>query len=175
MRSIRSNGKSFTDSQTDNKLPRHEVPPQESKNLRATGSESASRADLTCAGTTIRSGGVRLTLLPRIIRVRDAPFYLGMDRRLFNAEVRPHLTEIPIGKQGVAFDRVELDDWMDEYIARNGRPSPNGGTKRDANKYPVSSSGATFGTSTRRSTGGEFAKALACRASRRLSSTLEDS
>jgi hypothetical protein len=88
-------------------LPRDKVPPQGSKNLRATGAESASSADLTCAGTAIRSGGVRLTLLPRIIRFRDAPFYLGMDRRRFNAEVRPYLTEIPIGKQGVAFDRVE--------------------------------------------------------------------
>ena len=37
---------------------------------------------------------------PRIIRFRDAPFYLGMDRNRFNAEVRPYLTEVPIGKQG---------------------------------------------------------------------------
>src|SRR2546423_8395621 len=34
---------------------------------------------------------------PRIIRFRDAPAYLGMDRNRFNAEVRPNLTEIPIG------------------------------------------------------------------------------
>ena len=27
--------------------------------------------------------------LPRIIRFRDAPHYLGMDRNRFNAEVRP--------------------------------------------------------------------------------------
>jgi hypothetical protein len=44
-------------------------------------------------------------LLPRLIRLRDAPFYQGMDRNRFNAEVRPFLTEIPIGDQGVAFDR----------------------------------------------------------------------
>ena len=43
-------------------------------------------------------------LLPRIIRFRDAPFYLGMDRNRFNREVRPQLTQIPIGKQGIGFD-----------------------------------------------------------------------
>ena len=44
------------------------------------------------------------TLLPRLVRLRDAPFYLGMDRNRFNAEVRPDLAEIPIGAQGIAFD-----------------------------------------------------------------------
>ena len=62
-------------------------------------------------------------LLPRIIRFRDAPRYLGMDRNRFNAEVRPHLTEIPIGTQGIGFDRLALDSWVDDYIARNGRPA----------------------------------------------------
>ena len=52
---------------------------------------------------------------PRILRFRDAPSYLGMDRNRFNAEVRPYLTEIPIGKQGIGFDRLELDAWVDDY------------------------------------------------------------
>ena len=60
---------------------------------------------------------------PRILRFRDAPRYLGMDRNRFNAEVRPHLTEIPIGKQGIGFDRLELDAWVDDYKSRNGRPA----------------------------------------------------
>ena len=38
-----------------------------------------------------------------------------MDRNRFNAEVRPYLTEIPIGKQGIGFDRLELDAWVDDY------------------------------------------------------------
>ncbi len=68
-----------------------------------------------------------MTLLPRLIRLRDAPAYLGMDRNRFNAEVRPLLTEIPIGGQGIAFDRLELEAWVDEYKSRNGRPGhPNG-------------------------------------------------
>ncbi len=61
-------------------------------------------------------------LLPRLIRLRDAPYYLGMDRNRFNAEVRRSLIQIPIGKQGVAFDRLDLDAWADDYKRRNGRP-----------------------------------------------------
>ena len=60
-------------------------------------------------------------LLPRLVRLRDAPAYLGMDRNRFNNEVRPDLTSIPIGKQGIAFDRLELDAWVEDYISRNGR------------------------------------------------------
>ena len=60
--------------------------------------------------------------LPRFIRFRDAPSYLGMDRDRFNTEVRPRLTEIPIGTQGIAFDRLDLDAWADEYKQCKGRP-----------------------------------------------------
>ncbi len=42
--------------------------------------------------------------LPRFIRLRDAPSYLGMDRNRFNRDVRPLLSAIPIGTQGIAFD-----------------------------------------------------------------------
>jgi hypothetical protein len=59
--------------------------------------------------------------LPRLLRLRDAPAYLGMDRNRFNSEVRPRLTRIPIGCQGIAFDRLELDAWVEDYISRNGR------------------------------------------------------
>jgi len=48
-------------------------------------------------------------IIPRLLRFRDVSFYLGMDRNRFNAEVRPYLTEIRIGQQGIAFDRLELD------------------------------------------------------------------
>ena len=101
-------------------------------------------------------------LLPRFIRFRDAPFYLGMDRNRFNAEVRPYLTKIPIGRQGLAFDRLELDAWVEDYVSRNGRPGRLHGERLwDENERPVSSRGGAFGTSTNGSKGGEFAKALA--------------
>jgi len=61
-----------------------------------------------------------ILLMPRLIRLRDAPGYLGMDRNRFNVEVRPIITEIPIGVQGKAFDRKELDKWADQHIAKHG-------------------------------------------------------
>jgi hypothetical protein len=108
-------------------------------------------------------------LQPRIVRFRDAPFYLGMDRNRFNAEVRPYLTEVPIGKQGIGFDRLELDRWLDHYIARNGRPARKGAKRWDANEIPASLKGATYGISTSGSRGGEFARALDQIASRKRS------
>ena len=57
----------------------------------------------------------------RIYRLRDAPKYLGMDVNRFNKEVRPYLTEIPIGIQGIGFDVLEIDAWLEHYIAQNGR------------------------------------------------------
>jgi len=71
----------------------------------------------------MKSADKNVVLLPRLVRLRDAPAYLGMDRNRFNREVRPHLTRIPIGKQGIAFDRLELDAWVEDYVSRNGRPA----------------------------------------------------
>lgn len=61
-------------------------------------------------------------LLPRLVRFRDAPFYLGMDRNRFNGEVRPQIKEIPIGTQGIAFDRLELDAWVSNIGSATGVP-----------------------------------------------------
>ncbi len=38
----------------------------------------------------------------RVLRKRDAPAYLGMDRNRFDAEVRPHLVEVPLCAAGEA-------------------------------------------------------------------------
>lgn len=54
-------------------------------------------------------------LLPRFIRQRDAPGYLGMDRNRFDAE-------IPLGVRCIAYDRLDLDAWADAYKASYGRP-----------------------------------------------------
>lgn len=103
----------------------------------------------------------KVIILPRVIRLRDAPAYLGMDKNRFNAEVRPHLTDIPIGKQGIGFDRLDLDAWLDNYKNSNGRPGARkGATAWDARKYPASSAGTGSGTSTSRFEVSEFAKAL---------------
>jgi hypothetical protein len=63
----------------------------------------------------------------RLVRFRDAPRYLGMDRYRFNAKVRTYLVEIRIGRQGIALGRLELDAWADQYIARNGCPAEPSG------------------------------------------------
>jgi hypothetical protein len=70
-------------------------------------------------------------LLPRLIRLRDAPRYLGMDKNRFNREVRPRVKFVQIGTQGVAFDRLELDAWADDYVRRNGR-HPAGSKKSES-------------------------------------------
>ena len=66
-----------------------------------------------------------LQIVPRILRYRDAPNYLGMDRNRFDNDVRPTVTEIPIGARGIGFDRLELDGWMEAYISACGRPGRN--------------------------------------------------
>ena len=65
----------------------------------------------------------RPRITPRLVRFRDAPYYVGMDRNRFNRAVRPYITNIPIGRQGIAFDRLELDAWVDDYVSCNGRPA----------------------------------------------------
>jgi hypothetical protein len=85
-----------------------------------------------------------------------------MDKNRFNKLVRPHLIEIPIGKQGKAFDRLDLGSWADHYKQRNGRPVSNNirrdiwdeKERQDFKKLVVS------GTSIKGSTAIEFAKVL---------------
>lgn len=67
---------------------------------------------------------------PRVIRLRDAANYLGMDPNRFNSEVRPHLIEFSVGKQGVGFDRLDLDAWFEEYKGSNGRPGKQKGAEK---------------------------------------------
>ncbi|WP_409521468.1 hypothetical protein [Pseudomonas sp.] len=41
-----------------------------------------------------------------------------MCRDEFNKTVRPYVREFRIGRQGIGFDREELDAWVDDYIER---------------------------------------------------------
>ena len=99
-------------------------------------------------------------LLPRLIRLRDVSRYLGMDRHRFNKEVRPFLTEIPIGIQGKAFDRLDLDKWVDYYKSRSGRPSNERIKLWDAKEHRGSRNEVLSGVSTKRFSDAEFAKVL---------------
>ncbi|HAT4454804.1 TPA: hypothetical protein F8V28_08360 [Legionella pneumophila] len=116
-------------------------------------------------------------LIPRLIRLRDAPTYVGMDRHRFNKDVRPNLVEIPMGIQGIAFDRLDLDAWVDDYIQCSGRPAV---TKQrsleqwDEKNRRVSSKEVTIGTSIRQSLDAEFEKALVRATSKKQKNTLQN-
>lgn len=105
-------------------------------------------------------------MLPRLIRLRDAPAYLGMDRHRFNKEVRPTIQAIPIGKQGIAFDRLDLDAWVDHYKAASGRPVGRRNAW-DVKEHQDSINDKEFGTSTNKWMDDAFAKALALSTSKK--------
>lgn len=110
---------------------------------------------------TVKQSEIAYQIIPRLIRVRDVPFYLGMDKNRFNKEVRPLLTEIKIGKQGIAFDRLELDAWVDELKLNCSKPiQKNMEDNLCLRKRRDSSKGAIIGTSTKKSVDDAFAKAL---------------
>lgn len=99
---------------------------------------------------------------PRLIRLREAPNFFGMDKNRFNRELRPRLTEIRIGTQGVAFDRLEMEAAADDYKSRNGRPAAQSERSKswDNVKGPDSHAEVGSGISTSKSEEFEFAKAL---------------
>jgi hypothetical protein len=110
-------------------------------------------------------------ILPRLIRIRDAFSYLGMDRHRFNKEVRPSLTEIPIGTQGIAFDRLDLDKWVDCYKERNGHLSNARLNLLEVKKRHDFRSECATGVSIKKFSDNEFAKALELAYSKRRKST----
>lgn len=98
---------------------------------------------------------------PRLIRLRDVTKYLGMDVHRFNREVRPFLTEIPIGKQGIAFDILDLDAWVEQYKACSGRPATMRSINLwDAKKSQASTNVMVTGMSTNESSALEFQEIL---------------
>jgi hypothetical protein len=101
-------------------------------------------------------------VVPRFIRLRDAPRYLGMDKNRFNREVRPALAHLPIGAQGVAFDRLDLDRWADDYKSRNGHLAAQSERKKpwETKRRRVSQNAVGFGISTSSSEASAFGRAL---------------
>lgn len=122
-----------------------------------------------------------MSFAPRLIRIGKAPAYLSMSRAVFDAEVRPLLQIIPIGRQGKAIDVRELDAWVDakragknyhqfdkpaapgnDIAGNSGRAHSNRGNNLWREKPSrASSSVAAYGTSTSRSRAMDaFARAL---------------
>ena len=96
------------------------------------------------------------TILPRVIRLRDAPFYVGVDINRFNKLFRPKLSEIRYGKQSIGFDRLQLDAIIDDYVGRDERPKDKGDLSWDAKKLRASTNAKTYGGSTNKPTESEF-------------------
>nr|WP_257604504.1 hypothetical protein [Pseudomonas fluorescens] len=134
------------------------------------------------------TAAVQPGLMPRIIRVGEAPGYLGMCKEEFKNTVRPYVREFPIGKQGVGFDRLELDAWMDSYIEAmavekasnqdNNRPrSERQGKTTKENPWPKRQSPASrkcraaSGKSTKSTEGSEFKRALVLLTGKKQSNT----
>jgi predicted DNA-binding transcriptional regulator AlpA len=130
-----------------------------------------------------RSAAQVAPILPRFIRAGEAYGYLGMCRDEFNKTVRPNVREFPIGKQGIGFDRIELDQWADAYIesmaiekaANQDNNQPRSG-RQGVNKWrekpcPASTRGTAFGTSTKSSEVSDFKKALDQARGKKRSST----
>ncbi|MFJ4048485.1 hypothetical protein [Pseudomonas hunanensis] len=134
------------------------------------------------------TAAVQQGLLPRIIRAGDAPGYLGMCRDEFKNTVRPFVREFPIGKQGIGFDRLELDAWVDAYIEAmavekaadqdNNRPrSERLAVTSKENPWPKRQSQASrkcraaSGKSTKSTGESEFKRALALVTGKRQSNT----
>src|SRR5690554_562176 len=119
---------------------------------------------------------------PRFMRTTQACHYLGVNRNLFNVDIRPKLTEIRVGIIGVRFDRLELDEWADDHKQRNGRPPElKGDDKCQREESQASSSAAASGTYRKRSkcsgaSVSDFEKALESVRSKKRKPTLpEDS
>ncbi len=99
---------------------------------------------------------------PKVIRLKDAPRYLGMNKNRFNRDIKPILPILRIGVRGIGFDRVDLDQWVEDTKQRNECPVLPRRTVWDkkAKKCQAWSKEAKSGTLTKWSTGGAFAKAL---------------
>ncbi len=100
-------------------------------------------------------------IIPRVIRLRDAPYYLGMRKDYFNKHVRPALQAIAIGQRGLGFDRLDLDEWLDHYKSSTFGSVPNRGEELwDRKNCQDSLSETGCGTSTKQSSADAFARAL---------------
>ena len=101
---------------------------------------------------------------PRVIRHKDAPTYLGVNVNYFNKHIRPELLEISFGPQMIGYDKIDLDRWLDDYKARNGRPGKGKEAKKPirqkSKEFQVLSCVEKPGGSTRNLEAKEFAKAV---------------
>ena len=49
----------------------------------------------------------------KVLRLVDAPGYVGLNKNTFNSVIRPQLNELQLGERIVGFNRSELDNFID--------------------------------------------------------------
>lgn len=100
-----------------------------------------------------------MQITPRVIRLRDAPAYLGMDKNRFNNEVRPEIPEIKMGAKSVCFDRQDLDAWFEGFKDHNiKRKEHQLWDKKECRGYTSEMASGTLTNKSKEQA--EFAKAL---------------
>ena len=113
-----------------------------------------------------------ITIQARVIRLRDAPLYLGMKKDQFNRGVRPTLETISIGIRGIGFDRLDLDAWVDHHkSSKVGSTLYRGDKVWQQENHQDSSNEEVSGELTKSCSEDVFAKALALVNSKRRKST----
>jgi hypothetical protein len=99
-----------------------------------------------------------LAMTGRLLSYREAQLYCGVSRNRFDNEIRPYVTIIPspgANNGAFLFDRLELDDWIEQYKTRHGRPGAQPVEQQpceiETTLRPASRKKARYGTSTKRS------------------------
>lgn len=104
---------------------------------------------------------IKQDIAPRLIRLKNAPKYLGTTKNIFNKTIRPYLKIIRIGNRGIAFDRLDLDRWIEHNKGRGGTRPNNGGISLwGENARQDSTNAEVPGTLINRSSVNEFWKIL---------------
>jgi predicted DNA-binding transcriptional regulator AlpA len=99
-------------------------------------------------------------LEPRYVTLEYTCVFMGMNKNFFNSEVRPNLREYRFGRS-VRFDRLDIEDWIEQNIQRYECPGKFFGEKSwDKRKRQASLREVASGTSTKRSTVSAFNAAL---------------
>ena len=111
-------------------------------------------------------------MLPRLVRLKDAPAYVGLDRRRFDEEVRPYLTEIrEEGRVAVRFDRLELDAYSVYVLEVRGRPPRRRPLWHNEERQDSPAEGDTGGSTSESADTEKSARALARRILQKRSAT----
>lgn len=98
---------------------------------------------------------------PRLLRTNEAHDYLRMNRKTFDKWVRPFIAYIRIGQRGIAFDKLDLDAWIEEHKQRDELPVSNTGEHLwEEPAHRAYKNVMATGKLTRRFSDSEFAKVL---------------